>query len=142
MSQKQDLLTEWFEEVWNKQNLDAIDRFFEPDTEANGILPDMAMGSGDYRDFVPLMLELVEDIDIQIKLMTENGPWLQALYHVKARASHNGAPIDVMGQVCVRFEGSLMVETYNCFDFFGLFEQLGQLPEQSLALCLTGQSFQ
>ncbi len=39
----------------------------------------------------------------------------------------------------MRFSENKMVETYNSFDFMSFFEQIGLLPEHSLALCLTGQ---
>ncbi|MDO6725346.1 MAG: ester cyclase [Cognatishimia sp.] len=140
MTKEQDLLIEWFQRVWNEYDLDAVDEMFEPETEANGLMPDMALGSGDFKDFVPMVNELIEDIDFSLVKMTQTGDWVQGLYRVKARAAHNSAPINVMGQVCVRYEGDKMVEAYNNFDFFGFFEQLGQLPEMSLALCLSGQS--
>ncbi len=38
-----------------------------------------------------------------------------------------------------RFKGGKMVEAYNQFDFISLFEQLGQLPQDTLPICMTGQ---
>ncbi|WP_271843146.1 ester cyclase [Cognatishimia sp. SS12] len=140
MTPQQHMLDQWFKRVWNENDLAAIDEYFQPDSKARGVIPGMALGAGDYHDFVPMINELITDIHTKMEVMTQAGDWVQGLYSVTARAAHNAAPIHVSGQVCVRFEGDKMVEAYNNFDFFGMFEQLGQLPEQSLALCLSGQS--
>jgi len=136
------LLEEWFQRVWVEADLDSIEEFFSEDATANGLLPEMRLGPQDYRDFVPLVLALVEDLQVELVNNTENEEWLQSLYKVTARSTANSAPVVVLGQLSVRVKDGKFVEAYNCFDFMGLFEQLGQLPEQSLAICLTGGTLQ
>jgi hypothetical protein len=140
MTAKRELMERWFQKVWIEQDLDAIDDFFVEETQANGIVPDMRLSPQEYRDFVTMVVALVEDIHITTEVVTETGEWFQALFKVTARSVVDSAPVMVLGQVCVRFSGDKFVEAYNSFDFMGFFEQLGQLPEQSIALCLTGQS--
>jgi hypothetical protein len=142
MSARTDRLNDWFDKIWIEQDLEAINDFFVPDTKANGVMPDMALTPQDYSDLVPLITSLLDDRKITIQVATETGDWYQALYRVEAVAAHNSAPIVVSGQVCLKFDGEKMVEAYNNFDFWAMFEQLGQLPEQSLALCLTGHRFE
>lgn len=138
MSEKVALLEQWFQRVWVEADLDAIEEFFSEDAEAKGLLPEMRIGPQDYRDFVPLILALVEDLKIELVNNTEDEDWLQSLYKVTARSTVSSAPIVVLGQLSVKVSGGRFTEAYNCFDFMGFFEQLGQLPEQSLAICLTG----
>lgn len=138
MTDKVELLESWFQRVWIDADLDAIDEFFSDDAEAKGLLPEMRLGPQDYRDFVPLVLALVEDLNVELVNSTENDEWIQSLYKVTARSTVSSAPIVVLGQVSVRVKDGKFTEAYNCFDFMGMFEQLGQLPEQSLAICLTG----
>jgi hypothetical protein len=138
MSEKVKLLENWFQRVWVDADLDAIDDFFAEDAQAKGLLPEMRLGPQDYRDFVPLILALVEDVQIELVNNTENDEWIQSIYKVSALSVANSAPIVVLGQVSVRVKDGRFVEAYNCFDFMGFFEQLDQLPEQSLAICLTG----
>ncbi|SHG28760.1 ester cyclase [Cognatishimia maritima] len=135
---KVELLEQWFQRVWIEGDLDAVDEFFSDDAEAKGLLPEMRIGPQDYRDFVPLILALVEDLKIDLIINTEDNYWIQSLYKVTARATATSAPIVVLGQVSVKVQANKFTEAYNCFDFMGLFEQLGQLPEQSMAICLTG----
>ncbi|MEE2946249.1 MAG: nuclear transport factor 2 family protein [Pseudomonadota bacterium] len=138
MSEKVKLLEQWFQRVWNEADLDAIDDYFSHDTKAGGLMPDMRLGPQDFKDFVPLILALLDDLHIELLNNTENEDWLQSLYKVTALSAATSAPIQVLGQVTVRVENGKIIEAYNCFDFMGFFEQLGQLPEQSIAICLTG----
>jgi len=41
--------------------------------------------------------------------------------------------------VFCRFKDGQIVEAYNSFDFVGFFEQLGLLPESTIAICMSGQ---
>jgi len=138
MSKKVELLEEWFQRVWNEADLDAIDEIFSEDAKAKGLMPEMRLGPKDFREFVPLVLALIEDVKIELVNSTENDEWIQSLYKVTARSIANSAPVLVLGQVSVRVIDGKFTEAYNCFDFMGLFEQIGQLPEQSLGICLTG----
>ena len=49
---KTELLSRWYEEVWEDGNLDVIGDFFEPGTIAQGVVPEMQMGVNDFRDLV------------------------------------------------------------------------------------------
>ncbi|WP_170311778.1 ester cyclase [Sulfitobacter sabulilitoris] len=138
MSSKLDLLNRWYKDVWLDGDLDAIDVYFVPDTDAQGIVPDLSMGPTEFRDLVSVMRQMVVALDIRIKHSVENGNWLCALVEVTARTRARGAPIHVFSQVMVRFDGDKMVEAYNSFDFMTLFEQMGQVPPNSLPLMMTG----
>lgn len=39
----------------------------------------------------------------------------------------------------LRFEGDLFAEAYNHFDMIAMFEHLGALPPETMALCLSGE---
>lgn len=139
MSREQDVMKDWFQRVWVDYDLDAIDELFQQDGQAQGIMPDMALGSSDFKDFVPMVQELLDDIQVDMTMMTQTDQWVQGLYRVRALSSRDSAPVNAMGQLCARFENGRIVEAYNTFDFFNFFEQLGQLPDMSLALCLSGE---
>ncbi len=136
---KSDLMKQWYEDVWVKGDLDAIDRLFEPQTQAEGLIPGMQIGPDDFRDLVMAFRQHFGDIQVDMPLTVENGEWLSALLHVNTTRADNGGPIEVTGQVMARFDGDKMVEAYNQFDFISLFEQMGQLPQDTLPICMTGQ---
>jgi hypothetical protein len=41
--------------------------------------------------------------------------------------------------MAIRFEGDRFAEAYNHFDMLTMFENLGALPPETLALCLSGE---
>lgn len=137
---KKEILEEWYRRVWREGELEAIDELFAPDTQAAGLIPEMRMGPTEFRELVPMFLELVDSPEFTLDKVMEDGDWAAALLSVNATVSATGKPVFATGQLFARFEGDTMVETYNCFDFMGFFEQLDLLPEQSMALCLTGQA--
>lgn len=137
--EKRDILEEWYRRVWIEADLDAIDQLFSPDTQAQGLLPDLQVGPDDFRELVPMFLDMVEDPTVSLDKVMEDGEWASALYSMRVTNPANGQPVIGSGQLFARFDGDKMVETYNSFDFMSFFEQMGLLPEQSMALCLTGQ---
>ncbi|WP_197919408.1 ester cyclase [Thiosulfatihalobacter marinus] len=137
--EKRDILEEWYRRVWIEADLDAIDQLFSPDTQAQGLLPDLQVGPDDFRELVPMFLDMVEDPTVSLDKVMEDGDWASALYSMRVTNPANGQPVIGSGQLFARFDGDKMVETYNSFDFMSFFEQMRLLPEQSMALCLTGQ---
>lgn len=137
--EKREILEEWYRRVWIEADLDAIDQLFSPDTQAQGLLPDLQVGPNDFRELVPMFLDMVEDPKVSLDKVMEDGDWASALYTMRVTNPANGQPAVCSGQLFARFDGDKMVETYNSFDFMGFFEQMGLLPEQSMAICLTGQ---
>ncbi|WP_299356116.1 nuclear transport factor 2 family protein [uncultured Shimia sp.] len=136
---KRQLLEDWYQRVWINGDLDAIDELFTPVTQAAGVIPEMQMGPDEFRELVPMFLNVVENPTVSLDMVMEDGDWASALYSVHVTVAATGKPLMGTGQLFARFDGDKMVETYNSFDFMSFFEQIGLLPEQSLALCLTGQ---
>ncbi len=136
---KRDILQEWFRRVWIEVDLDAIDEMFTPDSEAAGLLPGFQVGPDDFRELVPMFLNMVQDPQLSLDKVMEDGDWAAALYSLRVINPVNGQPVASTGQLYVRFDGNKMVEAYNSIDFMSFFEQMGLLPDQSMALCLTGQ---
>ena len=136
---KSEVLKAWYAEVWEQGNTDAIQKYFSPDTMAEGLIPEMQVGPDDFRDLVAAFRHILGEIRVELPKIIEDGNWLSAILHVHTSRADNGAPIEVTGQVMARFRDGKMVEAYNQFDFVSLFEQLGQFPQDTLPVCMTGQ---
>ena len=135
---KTELLQRWFDEVWFRGNLDAIGELFVPNTEANGVLPEIEFGPDEFRELVKVMREHLGNIRVTLHKTIEQDDWLAALVRARMTRNDNGAPIEMTGQVIARFDGDKMVETYNQFDVISLFEQMEQFPQHTLPICMTG----
>ncbi len=136
---KSELLRKFYEDVWVKNNLEAIDLYFSPNAEAGGLIPEMSFGPDEFRELVWAVRNLLGDIEVELPVVLENDEWVAAIVKARATRADNGAPIDVTGQTIARFEGDKLVESYNQFDYISLFEQLDQLPPDTLPICMTGQ---
>ncbi|WP_108858677.1 ester cyclase [Ruegeria sp. Alg231-54] len=134
-----DLLREWYSEVWEKGNTDAIDQYFAPEAMAEGLIPDMQVGADDFRDLVMAFRHILGDIQVDIPKIIENGDRVSAIIHLRTTRADNGAPLQATGSVMGRIKNGRMVGAYNQFDFISLFEQLGQFPQDTLPVCMTGQ---
>ncbi len=134
-----DIVRGWYSEVWENGNLDAIDQYFAADTMAEGLIPEMQVGADDFRDLVTAFRHVLGEIKVVLPKIIEDGDWVSAILHVSTTRADNGAPLKATGSVIARIKDGRMVEAYNQFDFISLFEQLGQFPQDTLPVCMTGQ---
>ncbi|WP_300517548.1 nuclear transport factor 2 family protein [Aliiroseovarius sp.] len=131
-------LKAWYDRIWLQGDLDAIDELFTPDTEAQGMM-EFAVGPEDFKALVPAFLAQVELEKVSYDKVLELGDWVWAHMSAHATSRASEAPITVTGQIMVRVQDGRIVEAYNQFDFLTLFEKLGYLPPETLALCLSGE---
>ncbi|MDK3018523.1 ester cyclase [Pseudodonghicola flavimaris] len=135
---KIEVLQRWCDEVWRDGNLDAIGELFDPSAVTSGVVPQMQIGPDDFRELVSVLRHHVGPIEAEILKTVEEGDWLAAMMNFRTSRADNGAPIEVAGQVMLRFNGDRMAEAYNHFDYLAFFEQLGLVPPDSLTIFLTG----
>ncbi|MGR3759195.1 ester cyclase [Roseobacteraceae bacterium NS-SX3] len=136
---KTELLQYWFDEVWSNGNLSVIDEMLTPDTQLNGVIAAQALPKNDYPDLVLALRNLLGPIKVRLVQTMEQGDWISARMVVDTERAGTGERFQVTGQLMTRFEGSRIAETHTHFDFFSLFEKLGQLPPDALPVCMTGQ---
>ena len=142
MSHKIKSLQGWCDEVWTNGNLDAISSFLAPDARTRGIMGDMPFVADDMAELVSMIREQLGPITVTLPVTVEQDKWLSALIEVKSRSLATGDPIHIFGQVIVRFENEKMSEVYKGVDSLMLFEQLGMLPENAMAIMLSGTRLQ
>lgn len=138
MPHKVKTLQGYYDEVWVKGDLSAIPKFLAPNARSRGIMGDMPFDIDDLEELVTMVRELLGPIEITLPITMEQDNWLSALVEVKSHAVDTGDPIHVFGQMIARFEGAQMIEIYPGVDSLTLFEQLGLLPENAMAVMLGG----
>lgn len=132
------LLQEWYDRVWVKQDLDAIMEYFAPDAEAVGMM-DFAVGPEDIYAVASAMLAQMEVTEIRFDRKIEMGEWGWASFTACGTGLADGRPFEINGQIMARVKDGKIVEAYNQVDFLTLLEQAGYLPDDTLALCLSGE---
>ncbi|MCV6586479.1 MAG: ester cyclase [Marinibacterium sp.] len=141
MSHK-DIIERWYSQVWVQGCLDQIDTFFTPDFTAAGIVPGLQLGPGDFRDLVETVRSKIDHLQIDLRGIVEQGDWISAVLLIRARERHSGRPLSGVGQMVARIENGRFAECFNQFDFLTFFEQIGQLPPNTLETLLVGQTLE
>ena len=131
------LVRRWFEEVWNKGSVDAIDEMFAEDGIAHGLSDDPSnpiKGPTGFKPFHTVFREAFPNMMITVEDTIAEDDKVAARCSVRAR--HEGefmgraatqAPVDFTGITIVRIYNGKIVEAWNNFDFMILHKQVGLL---------------
>jgi hypothetical protein len=128
----------WYKEVWENGNFDVIEGYFLPDAHNNYIAPNFGIEPSEIREWMIVLRKFVYDIKVNAIQSIEDGDWISMMLEIHAKTVSNDKPVMVYQQIMLRFEGDKKAESYPAFDFLRFFEQLGQLPEHTHALLLSG----
>lgn len=131
-------LKTWYDRVWLQGDLAAIDELFIPDGQARGMM-EFTVGPEDFKALVPAFLAQVTFTEFTFDKVINCGDWIWVALTAHALSHATEAPICVPGHVMVRIVDGRIVEAYNQFDFLSMLEQLGYIPQDTLALCLSGE---
>ena len=135
-----EILCAWYERVWEQADLSAVEEYFDIHAMANGLMSDLAAELEDFQTIVPAVLRLVRNVKVNIAHSMEDGEKAWALVEIHAQNAKNMSPVVCSGQVMIKTKDDKIIEAYNHFDFLGFFEQLGFLPQDTIALCLSGET--
>ena len=135
--ENKELVRRWFEEVWNKGRVEAIEEMFDANGIAHGLSDDPEnpiKGPRDFRPFHTVFRDAFPNMMIVIEDMVAEGDKVAARCSV--RAKHQGeflgrsateSPVDFAGITIVRIDKGKIVEAWNNFDFMTLHRQVGLL---------------
>jgi steroid delta-isomerase-like uncharacterized protein len=126
---------EWFEEVWNKGDRDAIERLFAADGIAHGLAgdPDATMqGPAGYLPLFDTFRGAFPDIHIDVVDTVRDGDKIAARCVVRGTHLGDGLGIgatnrrvEFTGMTLLRVRDGQIVEAWNNFDFPRMYQQLG-----------------
>jgi steroid delta-isomerase-like uncharacterized protein len=125
------LVRRWFEEVWNKGHVAAIDEMFAAHGTVHGLGMDMH-GPASFKPFHAAYREAFPDVKLELEDMIAEGDKVAVRW--TATATHQGKGLGFAatgrqvrfnGMVFMRVQGGKLVEGWNNFDQLGLLQQLG-----------------
>jgi len=129
------VVREWFEQVWNQQQVAAIDRLMSPRAVIHDLpTPTGApmQGPAGFKPFHSKFLAAFPDIHVDVVRTIVEGEYVAV--HCRVTATHAGTGLGmaatgrqatISGIAIARVEDDQMVEAWNCFDFLSLYQQLG-----------------
>jgi len=138
-----EVVTAWFEQVWNVGDEAAIDRLMLPSTRFHGLpSPDgqPVVGPAAFKPFVQAFRQAFPDIRIRVLRTVSEGELVAC--HCAVTGTHRGAglgcdatgaAVQIEGMAIAVIRDGRIAEGWNCFDFMTLYQQVGMLPPLSPA---------
>lgn len=130
----------WNEEIWDKQNLDAIDDLVAEDFVGyDPSLPEPVWGPAEVRETVEMLLTGFPDCDVELEAVVAEGNWVAQRMTATGRhegefmgIEPTGEEVEVTVMAFHRIENGKTVEEWQLYDLLGLLGQLGvvELPAQ------------
>lgn len=136
---KFDLMQGWFSQVWVAGDASALDELLSPEINGDTIFDGFLAPRNELPELIKIVHQLIGPFKIEIVRFMEDGDWCSAEYLMTSDGPYGITPVSVGGMMMARVKNSQFIEMRTNFDAFALFEQLGQLPEDALMACLTGQ---
>ena len=129
------VVRQWFKEVWDEGREEAIDRLAVSDLIVHGLgAPDAppTVGVAAFKEVFRTFREALGDLQIDVEKTLTDGDVCAVVCHVKGRhvghafgAPPTHKPVAFHGLVIARVVDGRIVEGWNCFDFLGMYQQIG-----------------
>jgi len=121
------------DEVWNKQNLNAVDEMIDPDfVQHDAQSPVTVRGIEGYKQFVRYYLTAFPDSHFTVEDQISEGDMVATRWTVSGTHNGNlgnipasGRRISITGITCSRVENGKFVESWSNWDTLGMMQQLG-----------------
>jgi steroid delta-isomerase-like uncharacterized protein len=130
------LIRRWFEEVWNKGRMEAIDEMASADVVGHGQAQHATdIGLKEFKPFVHALRSAFPDMKINIDYVIEQGDkvvarWTSTMTHKGEFLGFapTGKKVTVTGTTTQRVSGGKIVEGWDNWDQLGLLVQIGAVP--------------
>jgi predicted ester cyclase len=129
------LIRRFYEEVFNKRNLGAIDDFFAPDHIDHTLPPGLPVGPEGTKQAIATMLEGFPDLHITIEDMIAEGDKVVIRFttHGTQQGTLGGIPptgkqVAISTIEITRIAGDKIMEDWGLDDRLGMLQQLGLVP--------------
>ena len=127
------LIRRWFEEVWNKGRMEAIDEMASPDVIGHGQAQhDTDIGLKEFRTFAESLRTAFPDFKVTIDQVIEQGDkvvarWTTVMTHKGEflGVAPTGKKVTITGTSIQRIVDGKIVEGWDNWDQLGLLVQIG-----------------
>jgi len=118
------LMYRWFEEVWNNGSADRINELLADDGKVHG-LKDINHKQ-DFINFYHNFREQFDNIHVTVHDVISEDDFETARCSVTGTHKESGKPVSFNGMCIARFRDGQIVDSWNNFDFLGMYQQIGQ----------------
>ncbi|MBY6057878.1 nuclear transport factor 2 family protein [Leisingera daeponensis] len=139
MTSNAELVRFWFEEVWYRDNNGILEEMFTEGTQATGPVSSLMGQQFIASDFVTTMKALLGGApEFTFGVFEEAGPWVITCFDVHVTSHPHRPPFDFDGQMIFKVENGQITAIHSSLNYIKLFEGLGQMPPDTLPVCLSG----
>jgi predicted SnoaL-like aldol condensation-catalyzing enzyme len=131
LDKNKQLTIQWFDEVWNHGDRDAIARLLAPD----GVIYDGATvirGPAEFEQFYDRLRAQFSGFHISPVLVLAEGDLACIHWNASFKHTRTGKPAEITGTSIVRIQDGRFVEGWQNWDAAGLRAQLYDEPEKPL----------
>ena len=129
------LVRRFYDEVFNKKNLMAIDEFLDPQIIEQALPPGLPDGSEGSRQFIGMYLAAFPDLHLTAEDLIAEGDKVVARFTLRGthKGEFMGVPptgkqVTMTGIQIVRTADDRIAENWVNFDALGMLQQLGVIP--------------
>ncbi|MEL0435672.1 ester cyclase [Phycobacter sp. K97] len=134
-----DVVKQWFNTLWEQADIAAIKNLSCTGITIEGQITAISGSPEDYGDMVMALNRLLVNISFAYESPVEAGDLVAAKLLVSAQSATTLQDVHFSGHFIARVEEGKVAEVSASMDYMKMFEQLGQIPEDALAICLTGE---
>ena len=138
-SVRESVVRGWFRRVWNQLDTDAIDELFAPDGVAHWLDVEPVRGPAAFRQFHRVLTSSFRDIHVEVVREMQVGELVAFQAEVRLVPVGQESPVTFNGGAFARVQGRQIIETWDNWNFLGLLEGMGALPQGTLRLALAGE---
>jgi len=126
------LIRKWFQDVWNRGSVSAIDEMLADDAVVHGLGPADLHGAAGFKTFHAAYRDAFPDVTINIDELIDEGHIVAVRW--SGTGTHQGAGlgfaatgkrVSFSGMTFVRVQHGKLVEGWNSFDQLGMLQQIG-----------------
>lgn len=129
------LVRRFYEEVFNKKNLAAIDEFLDPHIIEHALPPGLPGGIEGSRQFIGMYLAAFADLHLTAEDLIAEGDRVTARFSLRGTQTGEfmglpptGRQVTMTGIQIVRIADGRIAENWINADALGLLQQLGAIP--------------
>jgi ketosteroid isomerase-like protein len=119
------LLYQWFDQVWNQNNEDAIGYLMTDTADFQGIDPSLPKGASGFKLFFKDFTTLFNDIKIDVEDVVSQDDMESARTVIYATHAATGKSVVVPGICMIKVESGKIGQAWNSYDFLSMQEQIG-----------------
>jgi len=138
MGRASDIILQWYEEIWTNGHVDQVNSIYAPAPPDECVVPQDNTTSEEAVEIISALTNLITQPTVKVLHIVETEPWVCALVELRGFKAGTEKPVELRWINMARIADNRIVESYRIPNLLAFFEQLGQLPDHSFELLLSG----